>query len=429
MQEQFLKEDLLQYLWNIGNFEITNLITTKGETLQIIERGILNHNAGPDFINCKIIIDNTLWVGNIEIHKYSSDWIKHKHHQDPAYNNVILHVVYKNDLPIKRKNDLLIPCLELHNRIKSNNLFRYKKLMHNKHWIPCQHFFSKLNPIIKSVWLDNVLIKRLEYKTKHFQELLKSTHYDWESILYIGTAKYLSSNVNKDQMEELAIRTPLKILLKHQDDLLIIESILFGQSGLLENVENVDAYTLQLKNNYTFYKKKYNLTPMISTSWKFSKMRPANFPTIRIAQLASYIANSKFNFSRLLNSYSKNINIYRVQVSEYWKTHYTFGVISKSISKYIGKTTIDILFINVVVPLIFHHGQTKDNQEQKNHALMILSNIDAEKNSIINNWVSLGQKPQNAYDTQALIELKNNFCNVKKCLNCSIGNAFMNTSN
>ncbi len=426
MQEKFLKEDLLQYLWNIGDIDISSLVTTDGQALQIIDRGILNNDAGPDFLDGKIKINNTIWAGNIEIHKYSSDWIKHNHHNDPAYDNVILHVVYRDDQPVSRINHEKIPCLTLHSRIRSKSTKAYHKLLYNKHWIPCQFFFPKVSSFVKSMWLEKLVIERLQTKTEYYKSILQTHTNDWETLMYISIARYLSPNVNRDLMEELARRTDLKILLKHKNDLSQIEAILFGQSGLLSRIVTDDEYTLQLKKDYAFYQKKYNLTPMEAVNWKFSKMRPLGFPTVRIAQLANYIYNYNSNFSKILQQDVKEIKqSFGNQLSPYWKNHYQLGVSAINKLKPIGNTTIDIIIINAIVPILFLYGISKDNQTIKDNSLSLLASINAEKNSIIKKWKSLGENPKSAYDTQALLTLKKEYCNKKKCLSCDIGNAFM----
>lgn len=429
MLEKFLKEDLLQYLWNIADFDIQNLMTSDGQPIQIIERGVLNRDAGPDFLDSKIKINNTIWAGNIEIHKYSSDWEKHQHHKDPAYDNVILHVVFRDDKPVVRPNGEVIPTLSLYDRIRPQSTKAYHKLIYNKHWIPCQFFFPEVNSFVKSLWFEKLLIERLQNKTEYYKDILDQHTKDWESLLYIGIARYLSPNVNRNLMEELTLRTPLNILLKHKNDLSQLEAILFGQSGLLSIIENDDDYTIQLKKDYKFYQQKYNLTPMESVNWKFSKMRPLGFPTIRIAQLASYIYNSQSSFSKIVDPEEvKNVDdLFKFELSNYWKNHYRFGTITVDKSKKIGKSTINTITVNVIVPILFLYGKSKDDQVIKDQSLELLASIPAEKNSIITQWKKLGETPKTAYETQALLTLKTKYCDLKNCLSCDIGNAFMKT--
>ncbi len=420
-----MKEDLIHLVWKLKKFDFNNLTTTDGEKLQIKKFGFHNKNAGPDFLNGEIIVGDTKWVGHIEMHINSSDWNKHKHQDDKAYNNVILHVVYNEDTKIINQSGQQIPTLILNDRISQHTINNYEKLSQNLDWIPCAKSISKVDDIKKVIFLEKVLIERLQKKCARIYEILDHTHNDWEGTLYRLLLKYFGLKVNGSAFEQLAHVTPYPYIKKLSDKSIALEALLLGQAGLLSNPS--DQYISQLRTEYNHYKNKYQLVPMTGVEWRFSKLRPANFPPIRIAQIAQLYHKSPQLFNDILKA--KNINdIYimlDVTASDYWTTHYLPGKTSESKTKKIGQSTKELIAINVVVPLLFSYGQKTDNDIYKDKAISLLENIKAENNSIIREWKGLGMKTKSAFDSQSLIQLKNEYCNNFNCLNCQIGQTIL----
>jgi len=425
-QLSMIKEDFLHYVWRLKRFNFINLQTTQGEAVQLIYIGELNTHAGPDFTNARIKIGDTLWAGNVEIHVQSSEWIKHQHQEDMAYDNVILHVVLEEDQAIFRKNGNRIPCLELKGLIPPKLSKTYLKLLNNEQWIPCQHQFNSVSEITKNIWLDRLLVERLEQKLKPITQSLENNKYDWEASLYQMLARNFGMKVNADPFELLAKSLPLSILGKHKNILLQLEALLFGQAGMLAEAFE-DQYPQKLQREYLFLQKKYQLQPILIESWKLLRMRPANFPTIRITQLAHLLFQSTHLFSKILAA--KNVleleHMFDVNVSSYWHTHYVFDKISPKRKKKLGKGTIHLLIINTIVPFLFAYGKRKAEDKYIDKALQLLEELPPEKNSQINKWKALGYEPQSAYQTQALLQLKKAYCSRHRCMECAIGNAIM----
>ncbi len=421
-----MKEEFLHFIWRLRRFHNNKLLTTEGAALEILHPGEQNFHSGPDFTNAKIKIGDTLWAGNVEMHLNSSDWLQHAHQNDRAYDNVILHVVLEEDIPIKRQSGERIPCLELKSRIPSKLSKQYLKLMANETWIPCQHLFFSVPDPTRNLWLDRMLVERLEQKTELIENALEQNQNDWEKTFYQTLARNFGVKINAEPFELLAKELPLLLLGKHKPDLLALEALLFGQAGMLEE-DLKDDYPKRLQKEYRFLQKKYTLQPIQKTSWKFSRLRPANFPTIRIAQFATLIFQSVHLFSKMLAA--KNVveieNMFALQLSNYWQTHYVFDKPSVKRKKTLGKSTIHLLIINTIAPFLFLYGQRKDNTSYKDRALKLLEELPPEKNNIISRWKDLGVKPESAYQTQALLQLKNEHCKKKKCLECGIGNAVL----
>ena len=417
-----MKEFFLHYLWRTKRFDQQQLFTTDGEPVVLQNMGRHNKNAGPDFLNARIRIGDTLWAGNVEIHVQSSEWIQHKHQNDTAYDNVILHVVYEEDKPILRKSGQPIPCIELKKRIPLGIANSYQRLSQNEHWIPCQQHFASVGDIIKNLWLDRMLVERLEEKTEHISAGLTKNKNNWEETFYHSIASSFGLKVNVEPFELLAKVTPLQILAKHKNNLFQLEAILFGQSGLLDRTFEED-YPNKLKKEYLFLKKKYNLKGLRSDSWNFLRMRPPNFPTVRIAQFAMLLFTTEHLFSKILAA--KNIaeleNMFNLQLSNYWLTHYVFDKISIKRKKSLGKVSIHLFIINTIAPFLFIYGQKKNDDRYKDKAMDFLEEIPPEKNKIIDQWKALGFEPDSAYQTQALLQLKKAYCSQQRCLSCAIG--------
>jgi len=423
-----LKEDFIQYVWRTKRFSYYDLKTTSGAPLEILDGGTHNKDAGPDFLDAKIKIGDTILLGNIEMHLRASEWIKHQHQLDPAYQNVILHVVLVEDEVIHHSNNSRIPCLELRSRIPPRLSKVYLKILNNENWIPCYNHFHKITDIKLALWLDRLLVERLQRKTSYIITRLHETQNDWETCFFQILCRNFGGKVNADPFEWLAQSLPLKLLARHQDRLLHIEALLFGQAGMLTG-EFKDDYPNKLKKEYEFFQKKYKLQPIRGAAWKMLRMRPASFPTLRIAQLAMLIFKSRHLFSKTLAAANvKEIeNMFDLDVSAYWHTHYLFDKVTAKRKKSLGKSTIHLIIINTIAPFLFVYGQRRAEQKYKDKALNLLENIPAEQNKIIKQWKLLGVKPTSAYQTQALLELKNNFCDRKACLSCTVGQHILRT--
>lgn len=419
---KIVPEEFLQYLWEHKLFNNKHLHTEAGENLEIGNVGRRNTNSGPDFFNAKIKIGDTTWAGNIEIHKNASDWQRHNHHADKAYDNVVLHVVETNDQQITRSNGEAIPTLLLDypQYLRTN----YQNLLDSNTWIACENQFHKIDPIVLQLGFNRLMIERLEVKTDEILLRLQQNNNDWNETFYQMLARMFGFKVNALPMEMLAKSLPLPVLAKHKNSIFQLEALFFGNSGLLNTQLIGDDYFLKLREEYSFLYKKYGLKGMESHLWKFMRLRPGNFPTIRIAQLAALTHRSHGLFSKILEitNLDELKNLFKVQASEYWFSHYSFNKTSKrNAKKELGENSINTLIINVVIPFLFVFGEKQNKEHLKNRALEFLELLPPEHNSIIGKWENLGIKTRSAFDTQALLQLKNNYCVPKKCLNCQIG--------
>jgi hypothetical protein len=419
---KIMPEEFLQYIWENKLFVAENLKTTNGEQLEIINVGKRNTDSGPDFFNARIKIDDTIWVGNIEIHKNSSDWNRHNHQNDKAYNNVILHVAENCDQQIFRNNGEEIPALLFRypEQLKTN----YQKLLDAKTWIACQNQFHKIDPIILQLGFNRLMIERLEDKTSEILIRLQQNNCDWNETFYQMLSRMFGFKVNSVPFEMLAKSLPIGILAKHKSSLFQLEALLFGNSGLLNEQLLGDDYYISLRNEYSFLYKKYQLKGIESHLWKFMRLRPGNFPTVRISQLAALIHRSHGLFSRIIEieSLDELKKLFEVQASDYWNAHYSFNKNSTRNSvKELGENSINTLIINVVIPFLFVYGEKQNKENLKNRSLEFLEQLPAEENSIIEKWGKMGVESRSAFESQALLQLKNKYCERKKCLNCQIG--------
>ncbi len=416
-----MPEEFLHYIWTHQLFNNQLLQTTTGEQVEIKSAGQANYDSGPDFFNAKIKLGETTWAGNIEVHKKASDWAIHKHGHDKAYDNVILHVVEIPDKIIKRNDGTEIPTLVLHypNKLKSN----YEELLVSKQWIPCMGKFHKIDLFAFKLGYNRLMIERLEYKTNHIIESLGKNKNNWNETFYQHLASMFGFKVNSVPFELLAKSTPLQVLSKHSSNLFQVEALLFGNAGLLNTQLLGDDYFLEIREEYSFLYKKYKLTPIESHLWKFMRLRPSNFPTIRISQFAALIHNSRSLFSKIIEieSLTQLKKLFSVNASSYWTTHYQFNKPSVKRIKKLGESSINTIIINTIVPFLFVYGESQDKPHLKERAIMFLEELPPEKNSIISKWEMLGVKARSAFETQALLQLKNIYCEKKKCLNCQIG--------
>jgi len=413
-----MNERLLQYIWQFSYFNKAELTTIDGELLQIIYPGIFNSNQGPDFLDAKIKIGTTTWAGNIELHIHSSDWKNHKHDLDKNYNNVILHVVWQHDVELS----IAFPTLELQNRVSKFLLKKYDEMMNISSFIPCEKMIHQVNEIIITTWKERLLIERLQQKSQVILQYLNQNNNHWEEAFWWLLAKNFGIKVNSITFEEIAKSISINILAKHKNQIHQTEALLFGQAGLLEN-DFTEDYPKLLQKEYRFLKTKYQLTP-IKIPLHFLRMRPSNFPTIRLAQLAMLINQSLHLFSKIkevddINEVKKLLN---VAANDYWHYHYMPDETSAFKIKKIGEQMLNNILINTIIPALFAYGQHHKEDKYKEKAMRWMEQIPAEKNSITTGFVKLNIANKNAYDSQSLIQLKNNYCNEKKCIECAIGN-------
>ena len=415
-----MNENFLQFAWKYSLFNKENL-SYNDENIEIIDLGVLNSNAGPDFFNAKIKIGETVWVGNIEIDIKTSNWYTHKHNINESFNNVILQVVYNQDKEnIYNQKGRLVPSIKIN--INNELLEKYENLKNSTTWIACEKDFNKIDNFKLRMWLSNVLIERLQTKANYIFQKLNENKNNWSETFYQVLASSFGFKVNKEPFEWMANATPQKIIAKQKNNFLQIEAILFGQSGFLnEDIDN--DYFKELKNEYLFLQKKYKLKPINKYLWKFLRLRPSNFPYIRISQFADLIFKSSSLFASIINT--ENIEqikkMFVIKASSFWDNHYTFEKSSVIKEKKIGKQSVDIILINTIIPFLYVYGKATDNQKIKDRAINFLEQIKPENNKIIRNWKKLGIYGENAFYSQALIHLKNEYCNKKRCINCAIG--------
>lgn len=419
-----MQEDFLHYIWQHKKFDVLRLKTTQNESLDIVKVGQYNVNSGPDFFNAQINIGGQLWAGNVEIHIKSSDWYVHNHEQDAAYDNVILHVVWEHDSEVFRKDNSQIPTLELCHYIDKHLVENYKSLFSNTNkWINCENHFAEVDAFILDNWLERLYFERLERKSDSILELLVQSKNDWEAVLFKLLAKNFGLKVNGDVFFSLANSFDFSIIRKIQSKPDLIEALFFGQVGLLES-DLQETYYLQLRKDYQFLKQKFQLDNQYVLPLQFFRLRPPNFPTIRLSQLAM-LYNKHLNlFSKLMTAQSLEefYKVFDISASSFWETHYTFGKQSKATNKSLTKSFIDLVLINTVLPLKFcytkHLGQRNDEQ-----IISIATAINSEDNSIIKAFNSLKNVSNTSLQSQALIQLKTEYCDKNKCLQCAVGNA------
>ena len=421
-----MTEEFLHYIWKYKLYN-PHLQLLSGENLVVLHPGIHNSDSGPDFFNARIKVEETIWAGNIEVHILSSDWSKHLHQNDSTYDNVILHVVYLNDKPVRRKDGSEIPTLELQGLFQEDTWQNYIHFMQSHQWIPCQSMIHKTNEFIRNTWLDSLLVERLERKALEVHEVLGFTQNDWSKTFYWLLARNMGFKLNNQAFEMLAQSLPYVYLLKNSDNLFQLEAIIFGQSGLL-NKNFKDDYPARLKNEYDFLRKKYQLTPINPEVWKFMRIHPGNFPTIRLAQFAAIIFHSKALIDRLLEILDEHSvrKLFVAEASEYWENHYRFDQESPPSRKSLGEFSVDLLLINLVAPIFAAYGQHKGNTEMIEKAVDLLMLLKPENNTFTRKWAELGFKANNAASSQSLLELKTHYCEKKKCLSCTLGNTLLN---
>jgi hypothetical protein len=419
-----MQESLLHYIWQFQYFDRAHLQTTDHENIVVFNPGYRNIHSGPDFSNARIRIGDIEWIGSVEIHIHSSGWRDHHHETDPAYENVILHVVWKEDAPVLRKDASVLPTLELKGKVAESLLVRYNKLILNPETIPCAASLAGISEITRVSMLEKAMLTRLESKAGVIREMLHANQSDWEETCYQLICRDFGFKVNNEAFLVLSKSLPYKVIMKHADQLIQVEALLFGQAGLLDDAVDDEYYRL-LQREYKLLSQKFTLAQMKmrKVQWRFLRLRPANFPTIRLAQLASLLVTRKNIFSKFIaaRSYRELCDILSVAQSGYWLHHYVFKTFIDEVIAPLGKASIDSIIINTVVPLIVCYGKEKDEQVYIDRAVEILQGITAEENAITKKWGELGMKCQTAFDSQALLELYNNYCLRRRCLDCSIG--------
>lgn len=417
-----MTEEFLYHIWQFRLFNHRQLKTHNGESIEILHPGNRNRLSGPDFFNTKIKIEDLIWAGNVEIHVNASDWFKHAHQKDDAYQNIILHVVYENDMPVKRKNsEREIPTIELKGRVPRYLVDKYSNIVKSKTDIPCQKFVGNLNQLDVNLWLNRLIIERLERKSNYIKAYWIKSNKNWRETFYYLLARNYGFNQNADPFEQLAFATPLKVLGKHKNKLFQLEAILLGQSGLLD--EPNDDYSKKLYIEYEFLRKKYQLKPLEKKIWKKGGVRPGNSPAIRIAQFATLIHQTSSLFSRIIECGELMLikKTFEKEASEYWQVHYSLGKTSKKHQARLGEASVQNVMINTVVPLIYSYGKELKNEQLKEQAIDFLYSLKAEKNSVIEKWKRLNIQIPSAFESQAILQQYKEYCIKKKCLNCGLG--------
>ena len=422
-------EQLLHYVWKHKLCKTGKLLTQDGVSFEVIDAGTYNPNAGPDFFNAKIRMEDKTWVGNIEIHNASTDWYKHHHEKDKAYNSVILHVSEKIDAKvILDMTGRIIPQwkITVPEKIKANYLY----LLNNDAPVPCIGKISEIPDIYLSDWKNALLVERLERRTNALLKLLNEYRDDWNEVFYITLTRNFGFGINNDAFERLSKSLPLKIVRKHSNSITQIEALFLGQAGLLEDEDVGDTYYQELKKEYDFLRKKYGLNPLDSYIFKSLRIRPSNFPHIKIVQLAGIIRKKQGLFSNVLSitDLKSLYSLFTSETADYWLSHYNFGKVSVKRKKNLGLSAVQLLIINTIVPVFFAYGKKKNLETYIERATQFLESLKPESNSIITLFSRAGIQIKNACDTQALMQLKRGYCEQKKCIFCRIGYLLLNKS-
>ena len=412
----------MQYVWKHRLWRSEDMVTNTGKKVRVVDPGLLNTDAGPDFFNAKIEIDGHMWVGNVEMHYRATDWKRHRHDSDKAYDSVILHVVAKDDAPVRRTNGELIPQLVLEVSPQFNA--DYASLVGATIEVPCATKIKQVPHLTIVEWVEGLAFERLHGKVERIHQLLDSFNGSWEDVCYVTLARNFGFGINNDAFERLARRTPLRLLGKHSDSVLQIEALLFGQAGMLDAQKpGMDSYYNQLCTEYAFLSNKFQLTPMEKESWKLFRIRPQNFPYRRIAMLAQFIEGGFRMMNRILEAEGEKEMraLFEVELSGYWTKHYTFGKPNERATATLSRSSIDIILINTVAPLLYAYGELTGNYEMTDKAIKLLEDLRAESNSIVSHFLAYGIDCPDALTSQALVQLKREYCDARKCIYCKIG--------
>lgn len=420
-----MKEDFLHHVWLHKKLDVTQLFTTKNEKIEILNFGEYLQKAGPDFFNAQLIIANQKWAGNIEIHVKSSDWYLHNHEKDSNYNNVILHVVWEHDIEIYRSNNTEIPVLELKHYLKHSEVNKYLSLFKMKRWINCENQIHQVDSFKWSNWKERLFLERLERKAEFISKLLHETKNDWEATLFCLLAKNFGLNINGECFLEIAQNIPFSTIRKEKDKIENLEAILFGMANLLHS-EFQEEHCNNLKKNWEYLKTKYELERKPLQNVQFFKLRPDNFPTIRLSQLAMlYHLKENLFFKCIETKTVEDIyTLFTVNASSYWDYHYNLDKESTFKTKKISKSFVDLIILNTIMPLKFMYANFLGN-ENFEELIELSKEIQPESNTIIKTFNRMSLNIENAFDSQSLIQLKNEYCDKNKCLNCAIGISLM----
>ena len=416
----------MQYIWQHRLWRSEDMTTNDGRHVRVLDPGLLNTDAGPDFFNAKVEIDGQLWVGNVEMHVRASDWQRHGHNHDNAYDSVILHVVDKDDAPVYRSNGERIPQLVL----QVSPLFNtsYEQLVNSRQQLPCASVIGQVPSITITEWIERLAFERLHGKVQRVRDILEMYNGNWEEVCYVTLSRNLGFGINNEAFERLARRTPLRLLHKHSDSLLQIEALLFGQAGMLDPAAaSADPYYIRLCTEYAFLANKFSLQPMEHEAWKMFRIRPQNFPYRRIAMLAHYIEGGFRLMNAILEADGEKElrKLFQVELTGYWSNHYGFGKPTEKPSPALSNSSIDIVLINTVAPLYYAYGEITGNYALTDKAVALLESLRSEKNSIVDTFTLAGIDCDSALTSQALIELKRNYCDARKCIYCKIGHRLL----
>jgi hypothetical protein len=423
-------ESFLYFLWQYQYFTKNNLTTTDGESVQVLHPGFRNLDSGPDFFNARLLINDVEWVGTVEMHTRTSDWLAHRHQDDRAYDNVILHVVWQDDRAatgrrVDRANGAPLPTLECASITPPALIDRFKTLADSMDAIPCAGLFRSVQPLRATAMLDKAMLQRLERKAAGVRSVFEQTKGDWEETAYRLLAINMGFKVNAEPMAQLSRAVPLKALLKHRDVLVQAEAMLFGTAGFLDNAEDPDDYVLMLQREYRFLSAKYDLADkqVAEHAWKWGRMRPASFPTLRLAQFARLLTHHASLFSLFVGNDDAQmlVKAFQLAPSDYWQSHYRFGKATGKTVPTLGVNSALTIVVNAVVPLLAAYAHHRGQSAFLDRAIGLLEQLPPEKNRLTDGWEELGLCMRTAFDSQAAIELYNEFCSVKKCLNCQIG--------
>lgn len=427
-------EQLLHYTWKHKLYPLKELTTSDGQRVEIVDPGLHNRNAGPDFFNAKIRIGSTMWVGNVEIHDKSSDWYQHGHDKDSRYDNVVLHVAAELDTEVMKSNGEYVPQLQL--SVPEDVLTHYDELQKTDEYPPCYKVIPHLSALIIHSWMAALQTERLEQKTEAIRKRAELCNGSWEDAYFVTLARNYGFGINGEVFEQWAYNIPLNAVAHHRDDLFQIEAIFMGQAGLLE-LDSIpeyyqkdalnDGYFAKLRNEYQYLAHKFSMKPIDFKLWRFLRLRPQNFPHIRISQLANLYYQQKAGLSQLIEceTLDELKNVLKSQVTPYWETHYTFGSTSPKNEKHLSYGSINLLMINTAIPMLFAYGRHTSKEVLCDRAFDFLEQLKAENNHIIRMWQQVGLPVKTAGDSQALIQLKKEYCDKKECLRCRFGYEYL----
>ena len=423
-----MKEAFLHYVWRTRRFQRDDLRTTTGARVDLLQFGRYNTGSGPDFSEGRVRIGDTMWAGHIEMHLKSSDWHHHRHQFDPAYDNVVLHVVWEDDEPVLNARGVALPTLVLRPLVSELVVERYEQLAADEHAIPCQRFLSETPQLILDGWVERMTLQRLERKTEEIHKLLAAKRSDWDGAFFHQLGRCLGLPLNAGAMDALLEALPLTLLQRYRSDTVALEALLLGTSGLLElDADYFDEYPRQLVREFRHLAHKHELTPLSAAMWNFRGLRPASFPTMRLVQLAAVLRSLPRVFDAFLEESDPRamLKLLDVEPHAYWRTHYVIDRASAPRRKTIGKAAGQTAVINAVVPFVFLYGRLQGRPECEARALNLLEGLPPERNGIIKQWAAIGLEPESASESQALLTLRKEYCQPRRCLECAIGHCLL----